>query len=989
MPGSFLTNAERERLNSFPFFISEEDLISFFTLSDSDRIAIEKLRGIHNRFGFSLQICTLRYLGFLPQNIINAPVEVLQFLREQLALSAECLKEYGKRLQTRREHLQLVFSHLGFRRINPVDWKNMSIWLIDRALEHDKPTLLLGLACKYLHTKKIIRPGITRLEGRIIEARQEAWNKTYLQLSSMFNEKLLDDLLCVDSDLGKTPIAWLRQGATSNSALSILRSLKKISFLRNSGANTWDLSAMNPNRLKFLAQMGRKATNQYLQRLIPERRYPILVAFLRQSLVDITDEVVEIFDQALWDRYGDSKDDFDEFHKQTLRSKDKNLKLFQRIIPYLVATDIEAEEIISRILKVAPRKVLMDVYEEISTTVRKHEGHFDFFAKRFSYIQRFAPEFLKTFEFKTGDPDDDLIMAIRILCKYNTKPYNDPIPNDAPIGFVSSKWKPYIFDEKGNIVRKYYVLCVLWELRSALRAGNIWLEYSRRYISIESCFIPEKQWPELKDNVCSLINAPQDGNIRLKERQQSMESLLRELHKILIDEKTEGMARLEKDEIILSPLEAEGRSERVKALEEEIVGRLPRLDLTELLIEVDSWIHFTDHFTHAAESEARSKEVLTHIYACIIAEACNFGFEQMEQSSGISYRKLAWCNTWYIREETLKQAFSAIVDYHHNLPLSQYWGGGTLSSSDGQRFPVSVKSRKARPLPKYFGYGKGLAFYTWTSDQLSQYGAKVIVPTKDAAYVLDEILDNETELDILEHTVDTAGHTDRVSGAFDLLGLVFSPRLKDISDQTLYRFPSTDMSNSDSLRNRIKGVINEKLILEHWDDLLRLAGSLKLGWVSASLLLQKLQAISSKNKISAALQEYGRISKTINILKCYVNENHRRKIGRQLNKGEALHSLRSSIFHANKARIRRRHEDEQLNQANCLNLVTNAVVVWNTVYMEAVIKQLRSEGMEVMEEDIRHLWPTRYEHINMYGKFLFNVDEEINRKGLRKLRRTN
>jgi len=61
-------------------------------------------------------------------------VEVLQFLREQLALSAECLKEYGKRLQTRREHLQLVFSHLGFRRINPVDWKNMSIWLIDRAL---------------------------------------------------------------------------------------------------------------------------------------------------------------------------------------------------------------------------------------------------------------------------------------------------------------------------------------------------------------------------------------------------------------------------------------------------------------------------------------------------------------------------------------------------------------------------------------------------------------------------------------------------------------------------------------------------------------------------------------------------------------------------------------------------------------------------------------------------------------------------------------
>ena len=184
----------------------------------------------------------------------------------------------------------------------------------------------------------------------------------------------------------------------------------------------------------------------------------------------------------------------------------------------------------------------------------------------------------------------------------------------------------------------------------------------------------------------------------------------------------------------------------------------------------------------------------------------------------------------------------------------------------------------------------------------------------------------------------------------------------------------------------MKGIIKEKRIIVCWDDLLRLAGSLKLGWVSASLLLQKLQAISSKNKISGALQEYGRISKTINILKCYVDEDHRRKIGIQLNKGEALHSLRAHIFHANRAKIRRKHEDEQMNQASCLNLITNAVIVSDTVYMTAVIEQLRNEGMEISEEDIRRLWPTRYEHINVHGKFLFNVDEEMNRKGLRELR---
>jgi TnpA family transposase len=468
MPSYFLTNAERERFNQFPSLISEEDLIAFFTLSASDRIEIETLRGTHNRFGFALQICTLRFLGFIPQDLSSAPIEATQFIGEQLALPITCLTDYGRRPQTRQNHVQSTLDYLGFRRANSTDWNNLRAWLIERALEHDKPTLLLGFACKYLYTKKILRPGISKIESLVIEVRKNAWMKTYLQIDPILDKKLqkiLDNLLIIDSDLGKTPIAWLRQGATSNSALSILRSLNKISFLRNFDVTNWDLLAMNPNRIKFLAQLGRKATNQYLQNLTPERRYPIIVAFLRQSLIDITDEAVEIFDQALWDCYGDSKKDFDEFQKQTSKSKDKNLKLFQRIIPHLIAADMEAEEIISKILKVAPRQLLMDVYKEISTTVRKHEGHFDFFAKRFSYIQRFAPEFLKTFEFKTGNPDDDLIMAIRILCKYNTKPYNDPIPNDAPIGFVSSKWKPYIFDDRGNIVRRYYVLCVLWELR--------------------------------------------------------------------------------------------------------------------------------------------------------------------------------------------------------------------------------------------------------------------------------------------------------------------------------------------------------------------------------------------------------------------------------------------------------------------------------------------------------------------------------------------
>jgi TnpA family transposase len=187
-------------------------------------------------------------------------------------------------------------------------------------------------------------------------------------------------------------------------------------------------------------------------------------------------------------------------------------------------------------------------------------------------------------------------------------------------------------------------------------------------------------------------------------------------------------------------------------------------------------------------------------------------------------------------------------------------------------------------LPRYFGYGKGLTFYTWTSDQFSQYGTKVVSSTvRDATYVLDEILDNQTELEILEHTTDTAGYTEIVFALFDLLGLRFSPRIKDLPDQSLYRL--NKQVKYQYLEPLLKGTINTKSILANYDDLLRLAGSLKLGWVTASLIISKLQGYTRQNSLTRALVEYGRLIKTLFILRYLLSENVRKEINLQLNKG--------------------------------------------------------------------------------------------------------
>ena len=227
-------------------------------------------------------------------------------------------------------------------------------------------------------------------------------------------------------------------------------------------------------------------------------------------------------------------------------------------------------------------------------------------------------------------------------------------------------------------------------------------------------------------------------------------------------------------------------------------------------------------------------------------------------------------------------------------------------------------------------------------------------------------------------------NTEMVFALFDLLGMQFAPRLRDIGDQQLYRISREQKARH--LAPRFKGIIKQDLILRHWEDFLRLAGSLKLGWVTASLFMSKLQAYPRQNILARALQEYGRLVKTLFILRYLESQDYRRRINAQLNKGESLHALRDFLFVADKGVIRRKQEEAQTNQAMCLNLITNAVVVWNTVYMQAVLDRLGREGLPVEEDDLAHLSPARFEHVNPYGKYLFPMEQAAQRHGLRPLR---
>jgi TnpA family transposase len=205
-----------------------------------------------------------------------------------------------------------------------------------------------------------------------------------------------------------------------------------------------------------------------------------------------------------------------------------------------------------------------------------------------------------------------------------------------------------------------------------------------------------------------------------------------------------------------------------------------------------------------------------------------------------------------------------------------------------------------------------------------------------------------------------------------------------MADQQLYRVDRG--VRYEHIEPLLSGRINEDLILGRWDDLVRLAASLKMGWATASLLVTKLQSYRRQNALMRALQEYGRLIKSIHIVRCLDSPEYRKRIGIQLNKGESLHDLRRFLFFANEGEIRRSQHEDQTVQALCLNLVTNAVITWNTVYMTKALDTLRDNGYPVSDEDLVHLAPTLRADINPYGKYSFDVEGGMARAGFRPLR---
>jgi TnpA family transposase len=738
-------------------------------------------------------------------------------------------------------------------------------------------------------------------------------------------------------------------------------------------------------RVLALARFAGAARAQAVARLPDERRAATLLAFIRALEASAQDDVLDLFDLLVTRMFVDAVRKGREARLRSLRDLDAAALTLSKVCALVLDGAVNDGDLRASVFAAVPQATLEAAVAQIDSLIQPPDDpYFEELLAQHRRIRRFLPHFACVIGLDAMPAGQSVLKALQHLRDVET---GGARGKAWPMEFVPKSWEGRV-TRNGVVDRRAWTLCLVDRLRGALRRRDVFAAPSLRFADPRIGLLDGATWEGARPTVCRTLGKSQSADEEIgrltKRLDQAFQSVASNLPK-------NTNVRIERngvdEDLVLTGLDRLEEPASLVALRNAVTARLPRVDLPELLLEIDARTGLAGAFTHASEADARARDLETTLCAVLLAEACNTGLEPLVRSDMPALRRsrLSWVRQNYLRAETLSQANARLVAAQNGIDLARRWGGGDVASADGLRFVVPVRTIHAGPNPKYFGSERGVTYYNLVSNQFTGLNAITVPGTlRDSLVLLSVVLEQETELDPSEIMTDTGAYTDVIFGIFWLLGYQFSPRIADVGGARFWRVDST--ADYGALNKLAAHKVKTGILVEHWDDRLRLAGSLKLGLVQAGGLMRTLQTNERPTRLARALGELGRIVKTLYLLAYIDDESYRRRILSQLNRGEGRHQLARVVFHGKRGELRQRYREGQEDQLGALGLVVNAIILWNTISMDAVLGQLRAEGFDVRDEDVARLSPLAHEHINMLGRYAFILPEPVARGELRPLR---
>lgn len=1001
-------------INKFesPAELSNEERAKIFKIDSRIQQKITNIKNKINKVGFLLQ-----YGYFIQHNKFFNPAKFnkrdIVYASHKLRINAvkDIVANYSDR--TRQQQRKDILDVVGYT--SYAESVEAIREIISKMVEKQAhPRKIFAKTLEVLVNRKIEIPSYHFLVEQITlefnRFEKNAISKIKTNITESQKESLDTLLHTIKGDYQRTLVTRLKHVNQSMRPAKIKHGLrnfliiKKLFFENKSIIDTLGLSN---EAIKYYAQWLIKAQSYQTISITEEnKRYLHLLAFLSYYYKIWQDMLVDILLKSVQQQLNKMEKINTDQVKEDLPGKNKlthtvlsglqtaTLKV-EAVKTVLYSREIDNDRKIKMLYDIIPETTEKQAEESIFaaktlgkqiTQENKNIPKMNILSQLSRKLQNRVADIVKCLIFSQTTQDEELVEAINYYQSHAV------ITVKAPRSFLSNIEQELVYNT-GKFNVALYKAILFCKIANAIKCGNISLDISNRYLSLDSYLVELKDWEENKEKYLKEYDLEKFKNIEnlLHNLSEDLDPYYRQVNNTIRHGKNSyvKIAKEGKPSVYTPPISKPDYDSII-----EIIGKDKYIQILQIMFEINNATKFTTHFKHHKNKQSKENPKDIIFFASIFAIASGIGLHKLANTSvGINYNTLVNCVTWYFSLENLDMLNQELTKHMKKLSLPEKFKKDRESlhtSNDAQKTCVSAESLNSDYSYKYHGHSKGINICRFIDERgILFYSNTFGSAERDAAYVIDGLLNDNKEIYSDIHSTDTLGYTEMVFAISHLLNVKFAPRIKDLASQNLISFGKIkkELESIDACFVPSYYVKTEKII-DNWDLILRLMVTIKKGEYKPSVILKRLGSYPKQHALQAALKEFGRIIKSKFILEYVDDVDLRQSIEKQLNKGELANKFASAVSFASDD-IPYSHTDDHEVFAMCQTIIQNIIILWNYIELTKIIMRSDGENRNILIENITSSSILTWQHVNMHGtydftKFQSNNDNEFKYEEIKK-----
>ncbi len=947
-------------IESIPAWLGKFEVEQFFRLSPAEISTVRTRRGAESQLGLALHIGFLRMSGQALNSSDLIHWRILAFIGAQLGIKTPMvasLRALYPRQPTLHEHQRLARGLLGFRSLNEPARRQLVAYLRQVRGCANSPDELNAVVRQWLYEHKYLIPAERQLLDlcRSVVIDQEAKLVMAIGKSVQLSQRkrwLAELAKPHESISGISNLDWLKQSPRSRRGQGLSGAFERIFFLHGLDADKIVMPVMPLSLIKAYASKTARLKFTRFARMKPATQTIGIACFMQVTLWRTTDEAIEAWMLRVSEIRRAAMDRAVKLSEQQWQERH-----FALLAKTKALLDVTGPSTTLRF------KIQRLVEEETFASAQSRAGRMRGKLLEMNAHVRGLLRLILRLPIQLSDSATWLQKALPLL-RQIYRLSRPALPAGPPLDFLPRLWLQRSGQSEPDL--RLLEAATLLQLQRSLRNGSAAVRSSLNFREFEDMLMPPTEWEQRRSSHLQLLDFSRSVRPELDRLGRAVSESMRKL-----------ASAVRSDKVIATPdrgLELPGEfakrplREPEDSIRESLCARLGGIELPRLMMEIDAQVRFSS--TLLRRTPQNTGEVMA-VYGALLAHG--MGLDRIQAARMIPDAPPSTLRTMMrvLEEEgRLSETNLSVMQFMRRHPVVMQWGEAGLASADMMTVESSRRLWNARVDPRTGNYAIGT--YTHVLDQWGiAHDQPVILNRRQAGPAIEGVLMQKL-MPIDRLAVDTHGYTDVAMGLSKLLGFDLCPRLAMLRDRKLY-VPSTQYV-SKPLRD-ISVRMSMKIVEAQWDELLRLAASIRQGWCSASQVLQRLGSDAQGSHLYQAAQTFGRLVRTQFLCQYFLDAKLRDAMRRVLNRGESVHQLQRTIRPYAIAPKRGRSLEEQRAISGSLTLLSNLVMAWNTSKIQALVDLPEHKRRDIDLYDIARIGPVATSHINFRGVLHFPVQE--------------